>query len=529
MKCSKCQKEELKESDCIKHNEKYYCYDCGMEVTRNDNKRDSANQEKKETTQDDGKEICVFCHKKGYIVKGQANTICTECFAKDEREKAEIEEMKARESKEGVDKSVFTDEIKQGSNPLNTEVAFCMQCNNQILEAKISNSRGVFCFECGMSQPEEKKEETMESTEVHIPILKDPKYTKFLVFGLYEHPLPEDEEEDWVPVTANYIYMEKDNPSQLQFGELMYYQVTVPSYVSPFFASVAEISGSQFVVSGGLIGTGPTEFQSSNAVFAVGVNKLMSTFNTLPLPKLTYSRYAHASVILGDEIYIIGGIQKNKGSNSLAWIRSCEKLNIFDLPEKLNLILNRSVQPELDYTAWHEVASLNRKRSNFSAFTYNDKIYVFGGFKGPDQVEDTIEMYTPQTDKWDIICLADPLEQIGYELMASSLVLKNDNDVYILGGFIHKESSDKVVKWDLTTNTFHQLPSLKERRSGSHGYIEDGKIYVFGGSINEFSIEVFDLKEGTEFKSYIPELKDADNGSGLLGRGFIGDYGMHIH
>jgi len=110
-------------------------------------------------------------------------------------------------------------------------------------------------------------------------------------------------------------------------------------------------------------------------------------------------RSSHASVIINDTLYCLGGF------NGSEWLDSCEKLNLSTGESRA-------------------LANMNSKRCGFAACALEGFIYIFGGYDGFSYL-DTIERYNLVKDQWEVLpcVLPRPLQVVGVEALSSYKIL----------------------------------------------------------------------------------------------------------
>jgi N-acetylneuraminic acid mutarotase len=271
----------------------------------------------------------------------------------------------------------------------------------------------------------------------------------------------------------------------------------------------------------------------------------LNTFGDLPPDsfwktgtRMPTPRSETASVLLGDKIYIMGGLDETD--------RPLDIVEVYDV--------------KLD--KWSTAASLPIPLDHSGADVLNQKIYLVGG-KGIDsKTSDRLFIYDPITDKWEegksmptarYALTVDFIDGILFamggknkELMgyaretlstneaydpainkwitkaslptgrhhAASAVV--DGKLYVIGGrntnFLQRLYLDDNEMYDIKTDTWQKLESMPTNRSASDTAVIDHGIHVFGGEICDeggMSNKVFDEHElyNTELNKWTQELK----------------------
>ena len=159
-------------------------------------------------------------------------------------------------------------------------------------------------------------------------------------------------------------------------------------------------------------------------------------------------RFSHASTILSDNVYVIGGITldiTSYNSNEIT-LRSWERYNIHN-------------------TKWEQISPMIMQRSHFGIASFQDNyIYVFGGFNGVDAL-DTIEKYDAMLDIWNEITVKLPLKISNVGVVD---FITNES-VMIWGGmFLSSESEysylDTTYKMDLDGEKIFKMPRMNDKR-----------------------------------------------------------------
>lgn len=157
---------------------------------------------------------------------------------------------------------------------------------------------------------------------------------------------------------------------------------------------------------------------------------------------------------------------------------------------------------------WVPKAKPSLEMHHFQAVTYNNEIYILGGFTGgfPHEKPLThIQIYNPVKDEW----------RTGPEIPADRLrgasgVFEYRNKIYLVCG-IQDGHWDGHVTWfdefDPKTNTWTKLPDAPRARDHFQVTVVDDKLYVAGGrrssaKTKEFmnltvgELDIYDFKTG---------------------------------
>src|SRR5262245_6461817 len=128
---------------------------------------------------------------------------------------------------------------------------------------------------------------------------------------------------------------------------------------------------------------------------------------------------------------------------------------------------------------WIERAPMELPRSEASIADHNGKIYFLGGYPGARITSDSVQVYDPQTDSWQ---LGSPLPVPLHHTMASSA----NGRLYIIGGEAGNPSGGQgfqntTFMLDEEAGTWVPKAPMPTARSGGGSAVIDGKIYVAGG------------------------------------------------
>ena len=128
---------------------------------------------------------------------------------------------------------------------------------------------------------------------------------------------------------------------------------------------------------------------------------------------------------------------------------------------------------------WRDIAPLQHIRSHPATAVYNGKIYVFGGGGMQFTSLNSVEVYDPQADRWE---LATPMPTLRSGAMAAVI----GDRIYVVGGGFRKD--DGKFRFLPTTEIYH--PATDSWESGPdmgqpHDYpscaVLDDTIYIVAG------------------------------------------------
>jgi N-acetylneuraminic acid mutarotase len=195
----------------------------------------------------------------------------------------------------------------------------------------------------------------------------------------------------------------------------------------------------------------------------------------LELAELSEDRDGVSTVILNNELYLIGG--RNVSS-----------------VKKYNLLTN----------SWSSVASLPLNLRYADAIVFNNRIYLIGGISDSDQKLNNVFEFSPTSNEW--LAKANmPTPRFGARLALL------DSKIWAIGGNDNSHVR-KVEIYDPIQNSWVSGPSLSNQRHAPVTWVLNGKIYVGGGFSSNFgyqdSIEVYDpaLKKWIHYGNF-PEPK----------------------
>ncbi|KAH9392764.1 hypothetical protein TYRP_005852 [Tyrophagus putrescentiae] len=167
------------------------------------------------------------------------------------------------------------------------------------------------------------------------------------------------------------------------------------------------------------------------------------------------SRCAFASVVLNDNIYALGGKNKENDSFHDRPIRSCERYH-----SQLN--------------QWLTLAPMNIDRADASAAVINSCIYIAGGWNG-ENVEKSVEKYDFKSKRWKWV---EPMTTARFHFALACFTGR----LWAIGGMdSDRHPLRSCESYDPVTDTWRKEAPMKGERY-EHAAIEfNGKLYVVGG------------------------------------------------
>ncbi|XP_021933045.1 kelch-like protein 10 isoform X2 [Zootermopsis nevadensis] len=225
-------------------------------------------------------------------------------------------------------------------------------------------------------------------------------------------------------------------------------------------------------------------------------------------------RYLHSTVVVGSDIYVIGG------STHKEVLRSCSCFNAVTkrcrkveptIARRSNLMVaflrgfvyamggcsggwvQRTVERyNCEKNSWWWIAAMNCARTRGDAAVLNDKIYVAGGNNGQNYLN-SVEVYDPDTNQWTFVA---PMHS---QRTAFSCVALH-GCLYALGGFNGSSFSLSTEKYDPAEDTWTEIPAMNIYSYYFHAEVIDDTIFVMGGNFDAYAhlswnVSYFDNKE----------------------------------
>ena len=211
----------------------------------------------------------------------------------------------------------------------------------------------------------------------------------------------------------------------------------------------------------------------------------------------------HCALKLDDFVYCIGGFVEGS-------IISIPTSNVYRLNAKTA------------NSQWEEIASMNERRCEFGAATWNSNLVVAGGYNASSQTSST-ELYQPHLSRiWrtiasmnegridhQLVVANNKLLAIGgsddqFQTLSSVEQLDNvdgrwtfikpmnverrgfaavtcNNFIYVMGGTSRRKIHKTVEKYDFNKNEWSFVKNMKLERKRHAACVLSGRIFVIGG------------------------------------------------
>jgi N-acetylneuraminic acid mutarotase len=181
-------------------------------------------------------------------------------------------------------------------------------------------------------------------------------------------------------------------------------------------------------------------------------------YRWITLPQMPTPRTEVTSAVIGDDLYIIGGVQQGQVTS--------DKVEIFN-------IVNRT---------WRNGPSLPVALHHTVAVTYQDAIYLLGGYLTGWVPVNTTYIYDPAVGDWR----HGPTMLTAKAAFTAQVI---GNHIYTIGGATTIVVGDHIVQQVLNNNEYYDMPSsawltatpLPTPREHIASVQVSGKIYVIGG------------------------------------------------
>ena len=235
--------------------------------------------------------------------------------------------------------------------------------------------------------------------------------------------------------------------------------------------------------------------------------------------ELKSTRYNHGSIVIGDNLCLIGGIDNSVSADTeIVSINS----KVTSLNSTIPLMHNRRTSfgscsfgaclfvaggacSKVEATdkceiystescRWIEASSMNTKRCSFALIHFQDKIWAIGGLITNNKFNsDTIETYDLSENEWtnsDIKLLSKRYDH--------SAVVHNKK-LFVIGGIHNQKALSSVEVYSSETNQFSFIAPMVQPRCCFGCSVFNNSLIVLGGRINLTqlldSVEVYDFEK----------------------------------
>ncbi len=215
-----------------------------------------------------------------------------------------------------------------------------------------------------------------------------------------------------------------------------------------------------------------------------------------PMPS---KRGSAVAAVVGDKIYVIGGVSTIPGSNDPGLSQTVPQASVGTVEE---------YDPKEN--TWRERSPMPTPRNHATAGAVNGKIYVIGGrvgaaFIGLASDISVVEEYDPATDKWSA-----PKARMPTTRSATASGVYNGR-IYVAGGEYQDTrmmaTFRAVEAYDPASNTWSVLPSMPVSRHGLAAGIIGNRFIVVGGDVQSAGngiaastgeVDAFEFSEGSK-------------------------------
>jgi len=140
--------------------------------------------------------------------------------------------------------------------------------------------------------------------------------------------------------------------------------------------------------------------------------------------------------------------------------------------------INSQASSTTSQTSWSIGSSMPTARTEVAGAVLDGKIYVIGGFEEQGEATNLVEVYDPQTDRWDRVSpLPIPLEHTA--------VSTYDGQLFVVGGYTivdgERTPTDKLFSYNSSTDKWKELKSMPKARGALTANFIDGILYTIGG------------------------------------------------
>jgi N-acetylneuraminic acid mutarotase len=221
------------------------------------------------------------------------------------------------------------------------------------------------------------------------------------------------------------------------------------------------------------------------------------------LAPLATVRQEHAVVVLGSEVFVVGGFTPEASASVAAYDPSADSWRaVADFPSVFHHANAASVDgrlivagfyvgasfteasgavyeydPALDTWAPRSALPAGTERASSCVATFGGKVYLFGGARNGSVSDSSV--YDPMTDTWQALpALPEPREHCAAGAIGEEIIIAGGRAQGI-GGF-----QPGTWAFDPVAQSYEPRAPLLTARGGVAGSVLGGKLYIFGGEGN---------------------------------------------
>lgn len=179
-------------------------------------------------------------------------------------------------------------------------------------------------------------------------------------------------------------------------------------------------------------------------------------FRGTPLDPMPLKLRFHQSLVVGTELYVLGG----EIVNNVGFVLSVEdRVRVYDLSTMV---------------IWSSATSMPTPKIRFAACGVGSKIYTFGGESIIESFIDSLEIYNTNTDTWSLgPPMSQPLSRLSCAVVG--------NDIYLFGGLGLGGVVDTLQIYNTVSNSYSTGTAIPTPLYDMGVQAVGNTVYVFGG------------------------------------------------
>lgn len=191
-------------------------------------------------------------------------------------------------------------------------------------------------------------------------------------------------------------------------------------------------------------------------------------------PSMQLARRWAGSIVVGNKIYVIGGI----GGKGGTYEKRLDSMEVLDL-ENVETKGDRKSDKNKSGPKWKMLTPMSTPRSSHTVEVLEGMIYVVGGGDGREWLC-SAEAFNPRTQKWS------PIASLNIKRWKCGLVSQG-GALYAIGGMDSPKAGfwgaplKSVEKYCPIQNKWIEVASMNEARFGCAVVAYQGKVYATGG------------------------------------------------